>query len=128
MWNKAIKNFVVIWSALPKQNISLQIFQRLSSTNFTWSILENIVLYMNKDKTVAYVHVFAWKSHQMLAKKNILKLFQHNLCKMFACKYTLSSDMQTSPLLSLPIRVFRHICKINFQLRSKKLLTNQIHP
>ena len=25
---------------LPKQTISLQIFKRLSSTNFTWSILE----------------------------------------------------------------------------------------
>ena len=29
--------FEVIWSAL---TISLQIFYRLSSTNFTWSILE----------------------------------------------------------------------------------------
>ena len=33
MWKTAFKK-------LPKQTISLQIFLRLSSTNFTWSILE----------------------------------------------------------------------------------------
>ena len=30
---------------LPKQTISLQIFKRLSSTNFTWSTLEYFVPY-----------------------------------------------------------------------------------
>ena len=35
------------WYGLFKQTISLQIFQRLSSTNFTWFILEYIIAITN---------------------------------------------------------------------------------
>ena len=34
------------WYGLPRQNISLQIFWRLSFTNFTWSILEYLDPYV----------------------------------------------------------------------------------
>ena len=44
LWKTAFKKYKRIWSA--KQTISLQIFQKLSSTNFTWSILEYFVPYV----------------------------------------------------------------------------------
>ena len=46
LWKTVFKNFKVIWSALPKQTISLQSFKRLSSMNFTWSILEYLEPYV----------------------------------------------------------------------------------
>ena len=43
LWKTEFKKFEGVWSAL---GILLQILQRLSSTNFTWSILEYFVLHM----------------------------------------------------------------------------------
>ena len=38
--------------ALLKQTMSPQVFQRLSSTNFTWSILESLDSYVNKFRAI----------------------------------------------------------------------------
>ena len=38
--------------ALLKQTMSLQIFQRLSSTNFTWSTLEYLDSYVSKFRAI----------------------------------------------------------------------------
>ena len=41
------------WYGLPRQTISLQMFKRLSSTNFTWSILE----YLDPNVASEYVRL-----------------------------------------------------------------------
>ena len=44
MWKTTFQKFEAIWPA--SQTISFQIFKRLSSTNFTWSILEYFAPYV----------------------------------------------------------------------------------
>ena len=52
---RSLKNLK--WYGLPKQTISLQIFKRLSSANFTWSILEYLDRYKPYDiNTVKFVY------------------------------------------------------------------------
>ena len=43
MWKTAFKK--LMWYGLLRKTISLQMFERLSSTNFTWSILQYFVPY-----------------------------------------------------------------------------------
>ena len=72
-WDKVFKNGpnkicgrqplkILKWYGLLRQTISLQIFLRLSSTNFAWSILENFVSYMRQDQ-ISFSRVFCdhWK-------------------------------------------------------------------
>ena len=65
---------IKIWPWHVKQTISLQILQRLSSTNFTWSILEYFAPYVllegltNLDREVSSENL--WK---LAFKKTIFK-------------------------------------------------------
>ena len=68
-----------------KQTISLQIFYKLSSTNFTWSILEYFVPYM------IHIQSFSFASNFTKLKIQInFRAFLSNTCCYFAINQQIS--------------------------------------
>ena len=101
MWKKAFENF----EGLLKQAMSLQIFQRLSSTNFTWSILEYLIPYNVRDG-IHYlpgklIFNFFTTSKSLCSVTSLLQKFRLFLKDFVSKPVEVSFYRNGSPVLSL---------------------------
>ena len=112
-----------------KQTISLQIFQRLSSTNFTWSILEQLVPYRpvniffhsygrpmnalkqtNKALTTKYSYYCVIENLIYFPRCKVLYLLNVNYAQNREIRYQKSRNFVSSKLNTFQVHEYEQNC------------------